>query len=203
MERGYSYVVARDYGFAPNPFGGICSLATCKPKLRKCAKIGDLVFGISPKHLNNDLVFAMKISEKMSFNEYWEDPRFQYKKPIMNGSVQTSFGDNIYRYCKDKNRWFQADSHHSYADGVPNLLNLRRDTGSDAILIADEFFYFGNSPITIPQQNKVKLKIVRNYKVIDTQTSLEIWEWLKEQYEYGIIDFPRLFTKGFDRYDGK
>ena len=30
--RLHSYVVARDYGFAPNPFLGVCTLATCKPK---------------------------------------------------------------------------------------------------------------------------------------------------------------------------
>src|SRR5712671_5339411 len=33
--RLYSYVVARDFGFAPNPFFGVCTLATCKPDIRK------------------------------------------------------------------------------------------------------------------------------------------------------------------------
>ena len=36
----YSYVITRDYGFAPNPFGGICTLATCKPGIRNHAKVG-------------------------------------------------------------------------------------------------------------------------------------------------------------------
>ena len=31
----YSYIVARDFGFAPNPFYGFCTLATCKPKIAK------------------------------------------------------------------------------------------------------------------------------------------------------------------------
>ena len=31
MPKSYSYVVARDYGFAPNPFNGILTLAACKP----------------------------------------------------------------------------------------------------------------------------------------------------------------------------
>lgn len=31
----YSYVVAHDFGFAPNPFDGLCTLATCKPDIRK------------------------------------------------------------------------------------------------------------------------------------------------------------------------
>jgi len=37
----HSYVVARDYGFAPNPFFGFCTLATCKPRLRSVAQVGD------------------------------------------------------------------------------------------------------------------------------------------------------------------
>ena len=36
----YSYVITRDYGFAPNPFWNICSLATCKPQIRERALIG-------------------------------------------------------------------------------------------------------------------------------------------------------------------
>lgn len=37
--------VARDYGFAPNPFFGVCTLATCKPRIRSVAQIGDWVVG--------------------------------------------------------------------------------------------------------------------------------------------------------------
>ena len=42
----YSYIVKRDYGFAPNPFYGYCTLATCKPVIRKHAEIGDIIQGI-------------------------------------------------------------------------------------------------------------------------------------------------------------
>jgi hypothetical protein len=43
--------VARDYGFAPNPFFGVCTLATCKPKIRKAAAIGDWVVGTGSSRL--------------------------------------------------------------------------------------------------------------------------------------------------------
>ena len=33
----FSYVITHDSGFAPNPFGGFLTLATCKPKIRKSA----------------------------------------------------------------------------------------------------------------------------------------------------------------------
>ena len=39
----YSYVIPRDYGFAPNPYFGYCTLADCKPGIRKMAQTGDWV----------------------------------------------------------------------------------------------------------------------------------------------------------------
>ena len=42
----YIYVVDRDFGFAPNPFHGYCTLATCKPKIRNGASIGNWIMGI-------------------------------------------------------------------------------------------------------------------------------------------------------------
>src|SRR5712672_36303 len=96
--RLYSYVVARDYGFAPNPFMGVCTLATCKPKIRAKAKIGDWVVGtgVASRKRSGRLVYAMRVSAAMTFNEYWNDPRFQDKKPNMRGSKKQAFGDNIY-----------------------------------------------------------------------------------------------------------
>ena len=43
--RLYSYVLDHDYGFAPNPFYDVCTLATCKPSIRERAAIGDYVVG--------------------------------------------------------------------------------------------------------------------------------------------------------------
>ncbi len=45
MARIYSYVVRYDSGFAPNPFYGYCTLATCKPDIRRGAEVGDWVVG--------------------------------------------------------------------------------------------------------------------------------------------------------------
>ena len=72
----HSYVVARDYGFAPNPFFGICTLATCKPGIRGVAQIGDWVVGTgSKKHRREKhIVYAMRVTMAMTFNEYWTDP---------------------------------------------------------------------------------------------------------------------------------
>ena len=46
MTKVYMYVVDRDFGFAPNPFHGFCTLATCKPRTRRVAKVGDWIVGM-------------------------------------------------------------------------------------------------------------------------------------------------------------
>lgn len=144
--RLFSYVVARDYGFAPNPFFGVCTLATCKPRVRKAAAIGDWVIGTGSKTKGGDgtLVYAMRVTEVMTFNEYWADPRFRRKRPNLSGSLKQAFGDNI--YSKDEHgQWHQLDSHHSYRGGAPNPHNIRNDTQTDRVLIGAEYAYWGGS----------------------------------------------------------
>ena len=90
--RLYSYIVARDYGFAPNPFYGTCSLATCKPLIRRKANIDDWVVGTgaADNGLTGHLVYAMKVTETMTFDDYFADPRFHEKNPNVAGKPQTS-----------------------------------------------------------------------------------------------------------------
>jgi len=65
----------------------------------------------------------MKITEKLTFQEYWEDERFAYKKPVLNGSLKQIHGDNIYHL--EDNIWLQSDSHHSGYDGILNDKNRK------------------------------------------------------------------------------
>lgn len=148
----YSYVVARDYGFAPNPFHGFCTLATCKPQIRRAAKVNDWIVGTGPKGkgLKERIVYAMRISEALTFNEYWQDPRFILKRPHLHSSVCNAFGDNIY-HRDAAGKWLQADSHHSYVHGRPNCANIRHDTGTDRVLIAQDFVYWGGSGPKLPR----------------------------------------------------
>lgn len=142
--RLFSYVVARDYGFAPNPFFGLCTLATCKPFVRRGASVGDWIIGTGSQESGHQghLVYAMKVTETMPFDEYWRDARFECKRPNLAGSKKQAFGDNI--YSRDsQGRWMQANSHHSRADGSPNRNNIQRDTGVDRVLVSDDYVYFG------------------------------------------------------------
>ena len=149
----FSYVVARDYGFAPNPFFGCCTLATCKPNIRRVAAKGDWIVGTggAARDKTGFLIFAMCVTETMTFNEYWEDPRFQQKKPSLRGSIKQAFGDNI--YIKDaRGRWIQQNSHHSYAGGLPNPHNIANDTKTERILVSKDYAYWGGSGPKIPKR---------------------------------------------------
>ena len=150
---GYIYVVARDFGFAPNPFHGVCTLATCKPGIRKSARVGDWVIGMGGGDLKatGRCVFAMEVTAKMTFSDYWEAPEFLIKRPLRNGSLTMAVGDNIYHRTA-KGEWAQADSHHSQPNGTANPSNVRVDTKADAVLVSNHFYYFGvAAPLVSPE----------------------------------------------------
>ncbi|RSM23234.1 hypothetical protein C5B78_19710 [Aeromonas salmonicida] len=168
----YAYSITRDFGFAPNPFHGICTLATCKPRIRTSANIGDWVLGIGGSQLHavkRKCILLMKVTEKINFNDYWLDSRFSLKKPSRNGSHVQMLGDNIYHINADQT-WVQEDSHHSNSDGSYNIENLERDTSSKFVLISNHFYYFGNAAVDIDLQSIGYTKI-RDYKKISISNS--------------------------------
>jgi len=150
--RVWSYKISRDYGFAPNPFFGTCTVACCKPDIRRGAAIGDLIVGCGSSKLKlpGHVIFAMKVSDKLTYQEYWDDDHFARKKPVFTAGKARAFGDNIYH--KDQaGDWVQEESHHSLKGGGWNAANAERDLGTDAVLISTEFVYWGNLAPKIPQ----------------------------------------------------
>ena len=63
----FSYKLEHDFGLAPNPFGGYCTLAVCKSDIRKNKRlnIGDWIIGIGSQKLKklNHLIYTMQVSE--------------------------------------------------------------------------------------------------------------------------------------------
>lgn len=202
MSRGLSYIITRDFGFAPNPFQGVLTLATCKPRIRKSAEVGDYLIGNSPKATGNKLIYMAKVDEIITFDQYWTDPRFQNKKPVMNGSFKTLYGDNIYHH--EAGEWIQANSHHSQENGLVNHANLDRDTSTtDRVLICPKFFYLGASMIDIAEQFPSCIYQGRGHRTVTEEECKALWQFLENNYpEGGLIDYPNLF-RSFTRYNGK
>lgn len=157
----HSYVVRYDSGFAPNPFYGYCTLATCKPSIRKAASIDDWLVGCGSNdktvRRGGHLVYAMRVTEALDFRTYDSDPRFLMKVPYRTGSRKQSCGDNIYFRGTDGAQWIQRDSFHSRPDGTPNPEHVERDTKVDRVLISEDFVYFGGYGPEFPD-------VLRNFR---------------------------------------
>ncbi len=187
----YSYVIPRDYGFAPNPYFGYCTLATCKPRIRKSAQIGDWIaaYGGAGTEVHKKLVVLMRVDEVLSFDQYWNDKRFVKKRPVFNRSMSCMYGDNIYHHINEK--WTQELSHHSMVDGSINYVNLNRDTQTDRVLVTTQFYYFGNNAIEIPKEFEVLIGSGRNHKNrYDEKISNKFIKFINENFETGIHGVP-------------
>ncbi len=194
--RVFSYIVRYDYGFAPNPFEGYCTVATCKPQIRRAAKVGDWIVGTgSADHSSTGhLVYAMEVSEVLTFDEYWKDARFKRKVPTDSGAVKRAYGDNIYRH-DDNGEWLQADSRHSLAGGKPNPGHIMVDTSVDAVLVGRRFSYFGGQGPQIPSSLRTdySMDLVHSAQGHRCRLPQELVdatiEWL-ESLESGVLGRP-------------
>ena len=154
MPELFVYTVAYDVGFAPNPFYGFCTLATCKAEVRQAADVGDWVVGVGSvsKGQAGRLVYALRVEEKLHYDKYWIDTRFKSKQPFRSGSTKQLYGDNVYHRPSTDDGWIQEDCRHSLNDGTPNLDHVKRDTKRPFVLISQTFCYFGDSAIEIPEE---------------------------------------------------
>ena len=68
-----------DAGSAPNTAGDICTLAICKPMIRRSAKVGDIIIGLRAKsgemgrlgpHATDSVLYVMRVTDKLTFAEY-------------------------------------------------------------------------------------------------------------------------------------
>ncbi len=182
----YMYVVDRDFGFAPNPFHGYCTLATCKPGIRSTAQVNDWVIGVGGGRLKSTgkCVFAMKVTKKTDYNNYWSNPEFRDKRPVRNGSKKMLIGDNIYHFDDDQKSWLQAHSHHSMADGTTNQANLERDTTSNKVLISRHFYYFGNTAPVIPSDllDEIGYENKVGHRKFPLNTAQKLIDWIEKEY---------------------
>lgn len=156
--RLFTYKQTHDTGFAPNPFHGVCTLATCKPRIRLHKQVGDWIAGFTSRSLNGDevgyerLIYLMQVSEKLPLEIYHDDERFVQKIPTQGSSrcIET-MGDNIYGLRDGV--YFQVPN-RSHSEE-----HIRRDTSGRFALIGLTYAYFGSEPLIIPDEVRPKLPI--------------------------------------------
>ena len=143
-----SYVAVYDRGLAPNPFWDYCTMAVCTPnhmgiRLQK----RDWIAGFTSAARGNKLLHAMQVSEVLSFDEYYQDPRFSRKKPNVKGPWQEQCGDNMYFLGADrKYKQTQTRFHRSPADRDKDLKHPH-------VFVAQHFYYFGENARSITEHD--------------------------------------------------
>ena len=194
--RLFSYKVARDFGFAPNPFFGYCTLANCMTQIRRTANLGDWIAGIGSQSnkLNEKLIYAMKVSETLTFDEYFNDERFQRKKPKQGLSLRQAFGDNIYYNVIPGEFAEQLDSHHSLSRGLLNGRNIRKDTSVNRVLISEKFLYWGDQAIEVPEL----FRAYNGYDIVNQRQGhkCRFPEALPREFEVWMNSFERFGVLG-------
>lgn len=147
--RVYSYVVSKDAGFAPNPFGAACTLACCKPMIRAGAVPGDLVVGLSSRC--ETIVYVGRVAERLTTAEYWETSRFKGKRPNWRAErLVERVGDNIYEPLVGGGFRQLRSAHWNHEADRPSRFHTRKDTGPDSVLVMEDFVYFGGEGPELP-----------------------------------------------------
>ena len=184
-----AYIIAIDSGFAPNPFGGYCTLACCKPTIRRMAERGDIVIATASSSAAKPgcLVYAMRVQEVIPYEEYWPDSRFLRRRPSKRTAVSRC-GDNIWHQDR-YGRW------HVCPDACHDERHLERDTSGVNALVATEFFYFGRSAIRIPSRFADMLAQTQGHKNTRDRDRIDrFWDWVSEVApKAGRIDYPSNF----------
>ncbi len=189
----FRYRMDHDYGFAPNPFWGMLTLATCKAQIRnsQTLAVGDWIVGLGSVAMGNEgtVVYAAQVNEIMPFDKYWEDKRFQVKKANINGTMIQMYGDNVYHTVDGK--VVQEPCAHS---NDPNGKHKESDTRGKNVLICERFYYFGDHAPKLP--NKLAYiadtgnpRAIR-YTDLNDAIIQAFVDWLAENYETGIHGDP-------------
>lgn len=155
----YNYRMTHDTGFAPNPFWGVLTLATCKPQIRKYLKLGEArevwLAGWYTEALKKTyrkenkktfhaeegheyLIYLARVTKKISIGDYWTE--FPEKRAIATHNLRClkRYGDNIYEKIDDQvYKQHLNISHRSAKD-------KKTDLSGGNVLICNEFYYFGH-----------------------------------------------------------
>jgi hypothetical protein len=183
----YSYIVVHDYGFAPNPFHGWCTLAACTPNhMGVKAKKGDWIVGFDGADYGHNLVYAMQIDAMLHFDEYHADSRFRRKIPVRGGDWRNQCGDNLY-FRTPKGKWDRVRSPF-HLD--PEL--LRKDTKNPFVFISQHFFYFGREATPIPDVFRALVHARQGCKSSHDPAILQRFvDWLERTFKPGTMADPR------------
>lgn len=206
MPKLFSYKMTHDTGFAPNPFWEVLTLATCKPCIRRAntKNKGDWIAGFTSKELCGDpvgkerLVYLMQIEEKITFADYFADPRFKYKIPkIEEAQCIYKAGDNIYRpNCSNP---VDYDDFDQLINPYHCWTNKTKDLSGKFVLLSRRFFYFGKEAIIVPINLRPDVPLGQSAHGVLTRDQNRIQNFINfiiNNWQIGVHGQPHSWPKG-------
>jgi Nucleotide modification associated domain 2 len=147
----YVYKVTVDSGGAPCVWRNLLSLAICKPKIRKSACKGSLIFGFGGKRLRERLIYIAEVTEKPKAGEYYRSAKFRNRP------------DCIYEEVSGKARRKDTAVYHVFTD------ERKKDVGNKFqnayVLLSGNFRYLGKKGT-----NDYKIDFLKIKKLVEHLT---------------------------------
>lgn len=199
-----------DTEFAPNPHYGVLTLATCKPRIRKYAQIGDWISGWTavkvygkdhrPHYFDEErLIYLARVTQIIPFVQYWYDYRDKQPKVLSDGKnksqkgcgktrsevgeVLYDSGDNIYRPNKNDSYGFtQLPNGGNHTDK-----DKKRDLSGENVLVCDEFYYFGVSNAYAVNKDVYFPYKVPRWKKVELEKVEQLIQLIRKESKKGVV----------------
>ena len=194
--RLFTYKMTHDTGFAPNPFHGVLTLATCKPGMRRTKKIGDWIAGFSSEALASSkgvtvdceaLIYLGRVSKRLTIAEYYEQYKNKIPPSIEADDLINRAGDNIYEpLCTDPEK---EDDYYQIRNINHDDGNKSHDLSVQNVLIFDESYYLGSNGKRIPGEINISRPTgptPYGYKTVKESEINKLIKWVRKQYKKEI-----------------
>jgi len=140
----------------------------------------------------------MKVTEKIDYYVYWNDPRFKDKIPGSESAISMA-GDNIY---EPRAEWKKcaSENYKQVLNRNHNRKNKEHDLRGKFVLLSNDFFYFGIGAIPV---NKFNINIPRvqsghGVKTDDDVEIIKLWNNLSDTHTKNIsINRPHMWPREF------
>lgn len=126
----YVYKIVVDNGGAPCVTPKLLSLAICKPKIRKSAGKGSLIFGFGGKEYQERLIYIARVTGKLEGQSYYQQPEYARR------------ADCIYRVEEGRAVRKTSARYHVNSDERGKDVGLHFENAF--VLLSNDFRYLGN-----------------------------------------------------------
>jgi len=142
--RLYTYILQTDNGGAPCVEKNLFSLAICKPRIRRCAREKYILVGISGNKMKigkeKRIIFISIITNIITMKEYADK---HSKRPDSIYSSDMKLLPNLFHEC-----------------GSQEI----KDLGGVNVLLSNNFIYFGNKHIAVPDNLRNIIPTTQGHK---------------------------------------